>query len=137
MLGFYSRTPTFVYDPSKGRFRGYLKVCTIRAVRNRLGQNAKFESVPLDQLHDDDAHAEQIWNRLWAAELLNRAVATVRKAYGDNNTFQAFERYVIQAQPAEAVAEALGMTPNGVYKAKERISRAIREQLDLLERDEG
>jgi RNA polymerase sigma factor (sigma-70 family) len=136
MLGFYAHSPTFVYDPRKGRFRGYLKVCTIRAARRRLGQDAKFKTVPLDRL-DDDPAADEVWNRLWAAELLNRAVATVRKSYGDNNTFQAFERYVIHAQPADAVAEALGMTVNGVYKAKERISTAIREYLSMLERDEG
>ena len=137
MLGFYAHSPRFVYDPSKGRFRGYLKVCTIRAARRQLGQEAKFQAVPLDRLDDDDPAADQVWNKLWAAELLNRAVAAVRKAYDGNNTFQAFERYVIQAQPADAVAVGLGMTLNGVYKAKERVSTAIREYLSMLERDEG
>ncbi|MGH7178184.1 MAG: sigma factor, partial [Tepidisphaeraceae bacterium] len=32
LLGFYSKSPTFIYDPAKGRFRGYLKVCTYRAL---------------------------------------------------------------------------------------------------------
>src|SRR5687767_9982621 len=47
LLGFYAKAPTFVYDPNKGRFRGFLKVCTLRALLKRLGQNAKFRGRPL------------------------------------------------------------------------------------------
>jgi RNA polymerase sigma-70 factor (ECF subfamily) len=137
LLGFYSQTPKFVYDPTKGRFRGYLKVCTIRAARRRLGQNAKFQSIPIERLGADDAEADQVWNQLWAAELLQRAVAAVRNAYHNNNTFQAFERCVLKDRPAESVAAELGIAPNSVYKAKGRILRAIREHLELLERDAG
>ena len=88
MLAFYARSPMFVYDPSKGRFRGYLKVCTIRAVRQRVGQNAKFQAVPIDCAAADDAAADQVWNTLWAAELLNRAVSAVRKAYETTTRFR-------------------------------------------------
>src|SRR4051812_49863872 len=42
LLGFFAKSPTFVYDPAKGRFRGYLKVCTFRAMRDRLGRDVKF-----------------------------------------------------------------------------------------------
>src|SRR5688572_10212488 len=35
LVGFYSTAPTFVYDPAKGRFRGYLKTCACHAMRKR------------------------------------------------------------------------------------------------------
>src|SRR5262245_24645310 len=47
MTNLFSAAPKFVYDPHKGRFRGFLKVCTFRAVRRRLGQNIKFQGVPI------------------------------------------------------------------------------------------
>jgi len=36
LVGFYAKSPTFVYDPSRGRFRAYLKACTIHALRKHL-----------------------------------------------------------------------------------------------------
>src|SRR4051812_28013669 len=50
MLGFFLKSPTFVYDPSKGRFRGYLKVCTYRALQKRLGHEARLHGTPLDKI---------------------------------------------------------------------------------------
>src|SRR5215211_372973 len=39
MLGFFSASPRFVYNPSVVRFRGYLRVCVHRALkRNRDDQ---------------------------------------------------------------------------------------------------
>ena len=35
LVGFYARSPTFVYDPAKGRFRSYLRTCTCHVVRRR------------------------------------------------------------------------------------------------------
>src|SRR4051794_8411579 len=33
--GFYAASPKFIYDPARGRFRGYLKTCVARA-RSRI-----------------------------------------------------------------------------------------------------
>src|SRR5262245_20117363 len=44
MLGFFSASPTFKYDPAKGRFRGYLKACTFRALQRIAGQTARFKA---------------------------------------------------------------------------------------------
>src|SRR5262245_6008721 len=41
LTGFYSALPKFNYDPKKGRFRGFLKVCTIHAIVKRLGKRAR------------------------------------------------------------------------------------------------
>lgn len=137
LLGFYSVSPKFVYDPGKGRFRGYLKVCTFRAVRQRAGKIVLYKAVPLEQIADEDAEIDHLWRDVWAQEQLNRAIADVRDAYENNNTYQAFARYVIDAEPAERVAAELGMTSNSVYKAKERIAQAVRARLEALEHEEG
>lgn len=137
MLGFYAHAPTFVYDPAKGRFRGYLKVCAFRALRDRLRNNAKFKAMPLEEVAEDDAKVEELWSQNWAHELLNRATQTVRSAYGDNNTFRAFEMHVLQAKPVDEVAVVLGMSEASVYKAKQRVTAAIHREFKMLQEEEG
>jgi len=138
MLGFFAHAPTFVYDPAKGRFRGYLKVCTFRALRDRLRSKAKFKTtIPLDQISEDDAQLDQTWEESWSHELLNRATSLVRAEYENNNTFRAFEMHVLRAKPVDEVAAALGMSTDSVYKAKQRVTLAIHRHFRALQEEEG
>src|SRR5689334_18722899 len=66
LLGFFLRSPTFVYDPSKGRFRSYLRVCTYRVLQQRLGKAARLNGTPLDQIDPQSVAIEQIWEDVWA-----------------------------------------------------------------------
>ena len=137
MIGFFAHAPTFVYDPARGRFRGYLKVCTFRALRDRLRHRARFKTVPLDQLAEDDAGIEQVWDESWQHELLNRAVAAVRTTYANNNTFRAFTLHVLDDEPVDAVAAKLGMSVASVYKAKQRVTAAVQREFQALQEIEG
>src|SRR5438309_11546282 len=62
LLGFFLKSPTFIYDPAKGRFRSYLKVCTYRALQKRLGKEARLHGKPLDELDAQDLAVDQVWN---------------------------------------------------------------------------
>src|SRR5262249_20106559 len=62
LLGFFLKSPTFVYDPAKGRFRGYLKVCTYRALQKRLGHEARLHGKSLEETSPEDLAVEQVWN---------------------------------------------------------------------------
>jgi len=129
MLGFFSKSPTFIYDPAKGRFRGYLKVCTYRAAQNHVHKRAHLRGVPLDRLAPDALAIEQVWNDVWEQELLSRAIEQLRSRMGDTKTFQAFEQYVGLNKPAQAVAESLGLHITTVYKSKEQITQLLRETM--------
>src|SRR5882757_9312481 len=74
MLGFFSKSPTFIYDPAKGRFRGYLKVCTFNALKLRAGQNAKFMGLPLGDVDPAAPAVETTWEQEWQQQQLNRAL---------------------------------------------------------------
>ena len=126
-----------MYDPSKGRFRGYLKVCTFRALRNRLRNNAKIQSVPLEEISGADTQVDNLWNGSWEHELLNRAISIVRLEYGDGKTFRAFDMHVLRACAVEEVSAALEMSVSSVYKAKQRITVAIQRQFQALLDEEG
>jgi RNA polymerase sigma factor (sigma-70 family) len=133
MLGFFSTAPTFAYDASKGRFRGYLKVCTYRALKTLLGKQVRFQGVPLDQIDPSAVSIEQVWNDVWEQELLQRAIVDLRGEMGQTKTFQAFEQYVAFNKPAQQVAETLGVHLTTVYRAKQEITQLLRTRMLALD----
>jgi RNA polymerase sigma-70 factor (ECF subfamily) len=136
LLGFFLKSPTFVYDPAKGRFRGYLKVCTYRALQARVGKRARFQQRPLDQVPEDAVAIEQVWADVWEEQQLQRALEQVRASAGQTKAFRAFELYVMRDQPAPAVAEALGMHLKSVYRAREQIMRLLHEKVAVMNKDD-
>jgi len=132
LLGFFLKSPTFVYEPAKGRFRGYLKVCTYRALQKRVGQAAKLNGKPLDAIDPEEMAVEQVWNDVWEQQQLRLALEEVRDTMGQSKTFRAFEMYVVFDQPAQSVADKLDMHLNSVYRAKEQITRLLQEKVALL-----
>src|SRR3954466_3227277 len=82
LLGFFAKSPTFVYDPSKGRFRGYLKVCTYRAVSKRVaGKRAPGNHAFVD-VDPDSLAIEQVWNEAWEESRVRRALEELRASMG-------------------------------------------------------
>lgn len=136
MLGFFAKSPTFVYDPSQGRFRGYLKVCACRALHKRAGKEARLKGQPLDLVDPEAVAVEQIWTDVWEKERLRQALGELRDSMAGGKTFAAFEQYVIKGEPAEAVAQNLDMHINSVYRAKEQVTGMLQQKLDAG-RDDG
>jgi RNA polymerase sigma factor (sigma-70 family) len=137
MLGFFSTSATFVYDPAKGRFRGYLKVCTFNALKKRVGQNAKFMGLALDAVDPTAPAIDNTWEQEWEQQQLKRALEDVRESYRGNNTFRAFELLVMLAEPVNEVAEKLQMSADSVYQAKTRVTAALRKRIAQLAEEEG
>ena len=137
ILGFYAKSPTFVYDPARGRFRGYLKACTIHALQKRAQPARTQKTVPLGELDPAAPEAEHAWDDLWSQQLLRRALEQTRAQYNDRDTFRAFMLTAIDGKsPADAAAQ-LGMSLANVYKARARVTEAVRARLEALREEEG
>ena len=136
MLGFFLTSPSFVYDPSKGRFRRYLKICTYHTLQKRFGKSAKIMGKSLDEVDPDSIAIEQIWNDAWEQQLLSRAIEQIRSESGHTRTFAAFEMVVILDQSAEAVSRQLGLHIKSVYRAKDEITRLLKSRLTALRVEE-
>jgi RNA polymerase sigma-70 factor, ECF subfamily len=136
MLGFFNISDEFQYAPERRRFRGFLKVCTIRAARRRAGKNLRFRGVALDEIPPEDVAMEQAWNDIWEEELLARALAALRAEIGGSTAFRAFEQYVLLDRSAEVVAAELQTSVNNVHQAKTRVTRQLRETLQRLRETE-
>ena len=137
ILGFFAKSPTFVYEPARGRFRGYLKACTIHALQKRVSRARARPTVPLGEVDPAAPEADQAWDELWQLQLLKRALEQTRAQYKDRDTFRAFTLTAIDGKsPAEAAAE-LGMSLANVYKARARVTEAVRGRLEALGAEEG
>ena len=144
MLGFFSASPRFVYNPAAGRFRGYLRVCVHRALKRlrdaQRGPTSSASAMSIDDLNIADEKAENpadlgLWDDLWERQQLNRILAETREHYrrkGKIETFLAFERNVLFNEPAAKVAGELGVSVPSVHMAKLRVTQrlaAMRKQL--------
>lgn len=130
--------PSFEYDASKGRFRGYLKTAVVRAVARRSCQ--KSGSQPLEDagsaagavVPDDERH----WETEWRQYHLRMAMRTIDAEFSAQDR-AAFQRYAIEGASAQAVAEALRLSLDQVYQAKSRILRRLGDLVAQQVADEG
>jgi RNA polymerase sigma-70 factor (ECF subfamily) len=140
VAGFFAASPRFVYEPSRGRFRGYLRTCALHALARLRAALPPAQDVPVEQVQVVDPHDGELWDRLWQQQVLRRAMDVVREHYtrrGKLETFLAFEQNVIFARPAPEVARALGLSVASVHAAKSRVTEKLREVRTLLDDEDG
>ena len=89
-------------------------------VQNHPDQTSFWARVP------DEKTILRTWQTQWQREILNRCLSRAHREV-DEKTFRAFEMYAIAQQPVNAVCKELGMTPNAVYIAKNRVLTKMRE----------
>jgi RNA polymerase sigma factor (sigma-70 family) len=137
--GFFAASPRFVYDPSRGRFRAYLKTCAMHALSRIRGALSASQDVPVEELPIADDRDEQLWDQLWQQQVLRRAMEIVREHYtrkGKLETFLAFEQNVVFDRPAPEVAKELGINVGSVHTAKTRVTDKLREIRAAIEDEE-
>jgi len=141
MRAFFTAVPEFVYDPGRGRFRGYLKACVWHKLAELRRRRAVEPRSNAGALQLDDKAADEAWEDVWETEKLHRALAAVQAQYAGNaerqRSFRAFEMCVLLDCSALEVARALDMNEESVRAAKSRVSKALRKQFDLLEDSVG
>jgi RNA polymerase sigma-70 factor (ECF subfamily) len=136
LLGFFSASPEFRYEPSLGRFRGYLKTCTWRKLRKHLEADHRIGGRCLRDVDTADLEVEAIWEDTWEREKLHRGLDLLRERYSTRpdkvKTFRAFEMSAMLERPAEGIAGELGMSIDSVHQAKSRVTRALRETMEAI-----
>lgn len=137
ITAFFAVSGEFVYDPSKGRFRGWLKTCTVRAALRRAGKNMRFRGVAFDEVDQVELAVEPIWDDIWEQQILARALDQLRINSGESLAFRAFEQYVLLDKPADEVARQLGTSVDNVHQSKTRMTRRLRELVAEIRELEG
>lgn len=138
MTNFFCAAERFEYDPDRGRFRGYLKTATIRVLqgwRNKRRGQVQWEP---ERFLEQPQEVDDAWDREWMEQLLERALQRVAATSAmAPSSFDAFELYGRRGLTLAAAAEQLGMQPEAVKKAKNRVAALVREELERLRLEEG
>ncbi len=85
----------------------------------------------LDRIPSAD-EMEKTWTNTWQQAVLKACLAEAAQEV-QPKTYEAFDLYVLQDWPVDAVAAKLGMTENAVYIAKNRVLSRARELLPRME----
>jgi RNA polymerase sigma-70 factor (ECF subfamily) len=137
LFNFFKVADRFQYDPSKGRFRGYLKRITLNAIRQRYRKKREqnLDTHGMNIAEDKRDELEAAFDREWAEHLLSEAMTEARPKF-EPKTWDAFELYGRRGMSSERAGERLGMTPESVRHAKSRVMRAVREIVIRLREEE-
>ena len=137
LFNFFRVADQFEYDPSKGRFRGYLKRITLNAIRQRYRKRreANLDTHGMQVAEDGRDELEAVFDREWAEHLLSEAMTEARPKF-EPKTWEAFELYGRRGMSAERAAERLEMTPETVRHAKSRVMKTVREIVTRLREEE-
>lgn len=117
------RMRTFNYN-ADGSFRAWLSTVTRHETLRRLGgtrPSALAEDIP----QDPESESER---REYAAWVMQRAARIIERDF-EPATWKAFHAYVIDDRPAADVARELGLSPNAVYLASNRVLTRLRHDL--------
>jgi RNA polymerase sigma-70 factor (ECF subfamily) len=145
MISVVKHMPSFKYDRSKGSFKGWLSKLTRWRVIDQLRKRGRFvrwhppagdttlgggraDPLPMPSC----SHFEALWNAEWEKNLLNAAIAKVKRRL-DPQKYQIFDLYVNKKWAPERVASTFGVTVPQVYLAKHRATELIREEIRRLE----
>lgn len=134
----------FVYDPERGRFRGYLKVIVVHAVSRKA-----FQRPTAVGLQDVDAATgaggamepggaddEAAWESEWRRYHLSLAMKTIEAEFNEADRV-AFQRYAVDGVDATVAAAEAGISVESVYQAKSRIVRRLTALIEQQVEDEG
>jgi RNA polymerase sigma factor (sigma-70 family) len=138
MTAFFKASEQFEYDPDKGRFRGYLKTATIRALQSQRHKSRGAVQWEPERFLEEPERVDDAWDTEWMEQLLERAVQHVMATTNlSTSSWDAFELYGRRGLSLKDAAAQLKMQPEAVKKAKNRVAALVREELDRLRQEEG
>ena len=115
------------------RFREIEKICHGPDYDDE--DESGFSHPPLEQLPDmKSSEWDERWEKEHQRAVLEAASQIVRRQVPPKS-FQAFDMNKIQGQPAEAVAQKLGMTTEAVHLAVFRVKEKLTQEIARLEKE--
>src|SRR5262249_36894701 len=135
LLRLAEKMRTFVYDPSSGSFRGWLKTLAHHAwhdfIKKRQQAGAgSGDSAVLEKLDAVEARADLLerLDEQFDRELLEEAQARVRLRVSPH-IWEAFRLLASEGWTGARAGEHLGMNVSAVFVARSKVQRMLQEEL--------
>lgn len=124
----------FDHNGRTGAFRSWLRRITANRMRRLWQQRerrpADYGGIDAgdlaDQLDDDASRMTHVWDADHDRFVLNRLIDLVGKRFSEKSV-TAFRRIAVNQEPAEVVADDLGMTLGAARVAQHRVLKALKE----------
>ncbi len=147
MVALGKAMPGFEYDPSRGKFRAYLKTVVSHVIFSRLRQIRKNQalhagderaaSLPnIDHAPTSDQTLELLWESEWRRYHLQRAMRTIEAEFSEADR-AAFTQYALEGHDAKETSQLLGVSIDQVYQAKSRIVKRLSTIIGQQVAEEG
>lgn len=125
------------YDRASGRLRSWLigiARCRLVDMRRAVGRRRELRGESAIVTLADDTASEAAWEAEQRRHIFELAVSELRETTRFNEkTIEAFERVVLKREPVERVSADLGLTPQEIYSAKNRVVEKLREIVQRYE----
>jgi RNA polymerase sigma-70 factor, ECF subfamily len=119
------------YDRQHGRLRSWLigiARCRLGDMRRAVGRRREVRGNSAIEGMPNEADAESIWDTEERRFMFEQAINELRQTTRFNErTLEAFERVALRREPVETVAAQLGLSPQEIYNAKNRVVERLRE----------
>lgn len=119
------------YDRQQGRLRSWLlgiARCRLADMRRLTRRRRELRGESAIDALPEEADADSIWEAEERKFIFEQAVVEMRQSARFNaRTIEAFDRVVLRREPVETVSEQLGLTPQEIYNAKNRVVERLRE----------
>lgn len=130
------------YDRNQGTFRGWLFTITRNKVFNFLsarrirprGSGDTTTNRLLDS-HPDGNDGSDTWELEYQRQLAALAMDRVKGEFQEN-TWRAFWLTAVEGAAAADVAKQVGMSPGAIYVAKSRVLARLKDEVEVLRRQE-
>jgi RNA polymerase sigma-70 factor (ECF subfamily) len=123
----------------EGSFRAWLRQVTVNRVRTYRRKRQRRPLAGLDaadgflqRLSDPNGDLAREWDRDHDQHVVEKLLAVVRPDFSPK-TWEAFQRFGVDGEPAARVALEVGLSENAVILAKSRVLKRLRQEAgDLL-----
>ncbi len=123
-----------------GSFRKWFRQVTVNQLRAASRKERRRPipasvladiDVSLDQLLDPQSEASKRWDDEHDAEVLRQVIEVVRPEVNPVH-WQAFQRHVLGGEPAQTVADSLGISLNSLGLIKSRLKKRLQVEVQGL-----
>jgi len=127
------------YDRTKGRLRAWLigiARCRLADLQRDVGRRGVIHGESVIAGLPDDSNDASLWEAEERRVIFEQAIGELRQTTRFNErTIEAFERVVLRREPVEQVAAQIGLSPQEIYNAKNRVVERLREIVKRYEAD--